>query len=111
MWKRRLWALLFGFCIIAALVLLRASDPYPLRVARETMFDFFQQLHPRAAPDLPIRIVDIDERSLAEIGQWPWSRHTMATLAQRLTELGAAAIAFDVLFPEPDRLSPSVEAA
>ncbi|MET3896395.1 adenylate cyclase [Devosia sp. UYZn731] len=111
MWKRRLWAFLFGFCIIAGLVLLRAADPYPLRVARETSFDFFQQLRPRAAPDLPIRIVDIDERSLAEIGQWPWSRHTMATLTQRLTELGAAAIAFDVLFPEPDRLSPSASAA
>jgi len=111
MWKRRLWALLFGFCVTACLVLLRAGDPYPLRVARETTFDFFQQLRPRAAVDLPIRIIDIDERSLAEIGQWPWSRHTMATLAQRLNELGAATIAFDVLFPEPDRLSPSAGAS
>ena len=108
MWKRRAWALLFGFCIIAGLVILRAADPYPLRVARETTFDFFQQLHPRPAPDnLPIRIIDIDETSLAELGQWPWSRHVMATIARRLTELGAAAVAFDVLFPEPDRLSPS----
>ncbi|HTM76985.1 MAG TPA: adenylate/guanylate cyclase domain-containing protein, partial [Devosia sp.] len=74
--------------------------------ARETSFDFFQQLHPRPAPtDMPIRIIDIDEASLAEVGQWPWPRHTMATMARRLTELGAAAIAFDVLFPEPDRLS------
>jgi adenylate cyclase len=111
MWRRRLSALLFGVVVVVALVLLRASDPYPLRVARETTFDFFQQLRPRTAPDLPIRIVDIDEQSLAEIGQWPWSRHTMATLARRLTELGAAAIAFDVLFPEPDRLSPSASAS
>ena len=107
MWKRRLWALFFGSGVIVALILLRASDPYPLRVARETTFDVFQQLRPRPAVDLPIRIIDIDEPSLAELGQWPWSRHTMATIARRLTELGAAAIAFDVLFPEPDRLSPS----
>ncbi|HTN60221.1 MAG TPA: CHASE2 domain-containing protein, partial [Devosia sp.] len=108
MGKRRLWAILFGLCIIAGLIVLRAADPYPLRVARETSFDFFQQLHPRPAPtDMPIRIIDIDEASLAEIGQWPWPRHTMAVMARRLTELGAAAIAFDVLFPEPDRLSPA----
>jgi len=108
MWKRRLSAIVFGVVIVALLTLLRATDPYPLRVARETSFDVFQQWKPREAPpDLPIRIIDIDEDSLKAIGQWPWSRRTMAELARRLTEMGAAAIAFDVLFPEPDRLSPS----
>lgn len=107
MWKRRLSAIVFGVVLVALLTLLRASDPYPLRVARETVFDFFQQLRPRQAPNLPIRILDIDEASLDAIGQWPWSRHIMAQIAGRLTELGAAAVAFDVLFPEPDRLSPS----
>lgn len=106
MWRRRLSALLCGVIVVAALVLLRASDPYAVRVARETTFDVFQQIKPRQVPgDLPVRIVDIDEASLAAVGQWPWSRQVMATMALRLTELGAAAIAFDVLFPEPDRLS------
>src|SRR5690606_4282660 len=106
---RRGWlAFFFGLAVIAGLTLLRAADPYALQVARETSFDVFQQLRPREAPpDLPVRIVDIDEASLAELGQWPWPRFTMATLASRLTELGAAAIAFDLLFSEPDRLSPS----
>ncbi|HHY48420.1 MAG TPA: adenylate/guanylate cyclase domain-containing protein, partial [Alphaproteobacteria bacterium] len=40
------------------------------------------------------------------LGQWPWPRDRIALLVDRLTELGAAAIAFDVLFPEPDRMSP-----
>lgn len=108
MWKQRLSALLFGAIVVAVLILLRAGDPYAVRVARETTFDVFQQIKPRSAPDdLPVRIIDIDEASLAAVGQWPWSRETMALIARRLTELGAAAIAFDVLFPEPDRLSAS----
>ncbi|MCR6672929.1 CHASE2 domain-containing protein [Devosia ginsengisoli] len=108
MLTRRLAALLFGAAVVIALILLRAADPYAVRVARETTFDAFQQIRPRPAPvDLPVRIIDIDEASLAAIGQWPWSRNDMATIASRLTELGAAAIAFDILFSEPDRLSPS----
>ena len=108
MWKRRLSALLFGTAVVVGLVLLRAADPYAVRVARETTFDTFQQIRPRPAPaDLPVRIVDIDEASLAAVGQWPWSRQDMARIASRLAELGAAAVVFDILFPEPDRLSPS----
>lgn len=108
MWKRRLSALLFGTAVVVGLVLLRAADPYAVRVARETTFDTFQQIRPRPAPaDLPVRIVDIDEASLAAIGQWPWSRQEMARIASRLAELGAATVVFDILFPEPDRLSPS----
>lgn len=105
--SRRLLALLFGAAVTFALVLLRAADPYPVTAARETAFDLFQQIRPRPAPvDLPLRIIDIDEASLARIGQWPWSRDVMATITARLTDLGAAAIAFDVLFAEPDRHSP-----
>ncbi|MBB4050793.1 adenylate cyclase [Devosia subaequoris] len=109
---RRGWlALLFGLTVIAGLTLLRAADPYPVQVARETTFDLFQQLRPREAPpDLPVRIIDIDETSLAEQGQWPWPRTAMADISDRLTELGAAAVVFDLLFSEPDRLSPSAYA-
>jgi adenylate cyclase len=108
MLARRLAALLFGAAVVIALLLLRAADPYAVRVVRETAFDTFQQIRPRPAPeDLPLRIVDIDEASLAAIGQWPWSRRDMARIAGRLTELGAAVVVFDILFPEPDRLSPA----
>ncbi|HVX82281.1 MAG TPA: adenylate/guanylate cyclase domain-containing protein [Devosiaceae bacterium] len=107
MWRRHLLPALLGFLIIAGLVGLRLADPYPVRVARDIAFDVLQQLAPRAKSDLPVRVVDIDEESLRRIGQWPWPRSELATLTRRLGELGAAAIAFDVLFPEPDRLSPS----
>jgi CHASE2 domain-containing sensor protein len=52
-----------------------------------------------------VAIVAIDEASLSAHGQWPWPRDVVATLVERLSSAGAAAIAFDVLFPEADRLS------
>lgn len=101
---RRLTALGLGLLVILGLVALRLADPYPVHVARETSFDLFQQIRPRPAPpDLPVRIIDIDEVSMAEIGQWPWPRETLARLSERLSELGAAAIAFDILFSEAER--------
>ncbi|SMQ62973.1 adenylate cyclase [Devosia lucknowensis] len=105
---RRGWlAVLFGLVIVAGLIVIRAADPYIVVVTREATFDAFQQLRPREAPpDLPIRIIDIDEASLAALGQWPWPRSRMAEFSARLTEMGAAAVVFDLLFSEPDRMSP-----
>ncbi len=54
-------------------------------------------------PDGQVVIVDVDERSLAAIGQWPWRRDLIGTLISRLRELGASTIALDVVFAEADR--------
>ncbi|MBX3596701.1 MAG: adenylate/guanylate cyclase domain-containing protein [Rhizobiaceae bacterium] len=98
--------LFFGLLLVAALTVLRISDPQPLRAAREATFDQFQRWSPRPFEPMPIKVVDIDEASLKMFGQWPWPRDRIALLTERLAEAGAAAIAFDVLFSEPDRLSP-----
>ena len=107
MWKRRVVPTIFGLVIVLTLGLLRLADPYPVRMVRDSTFDFFQQIAPRQAAEFPVRVVDIDEASLTALGQWPWPRNMLAKLTDRLTEMGAAAIAFDFVFPEPDRLSPS----
>jgi adenylate cyclase len=97
--------------IVAMLVLLnalliRALDPTELNRLRDVAFDTFQRLKPRTYnPATPVRIVDIDEAALAEFGQWPWPRTIVARLVDKLTEKGASAIAFDVVFAEPDRSS------
>ena len=71
--------------------------------------DTFQRLAPRTYdPNLPVRIVDIDGESLKRFGQWPWPRTYFVELIRRLDALGAAAIAFDIVFAEPDRTSPEV---
>ncbi len=108
---RRLLPAFVGLVIVVLLTVLRVGDPFPVQVAREIGFDFFQRLHPRPDGELPVRVVDIDEASLADMGQWPWPRDRLATIADRLGELGAAAIGFDFLFPEPDRMSPQRLAA
>jgi adenylate cyclase len=101
----RLSALVFGLVCASGLLAIRIADPFLTRTLREASFDQLQRLMPRATSDLPVRIVDIDEASLAAFGQWPWRRDQLAELVRRLHHLGAAVIAFDVLFVEPDRFS------
>ena len=53
-----------------------------------------------------ISIVDIDEKSLQSIGQWPWPRNIVADLIQKIHKSGASVIGLDVVFAENDRTSP-----
>ena len=94
----------------SALMFLRTTDPGPLEELRLRAFDIFQVIKPRDATSRPVVIVDIDEVSLQKLGQFPWPRTRIADMITRLTRLGAAAIAFDVVFSEPDRLSPALAA-
>lgn len=92
--------------ILAFMTGLRAANPDFLVALRELTFDYYQRIKPREYQPAPVRIVDIDEASIAEIGQWPWPRTKLAELVTTLTDLGAAAIVFDMMFSEPDRTSP-----
>ena len=58
------------------------------------------------APRHPIVIVDIDEPSLATLGQWPWPRNTVAELIKKIQQQGAKVIGLDIMFIESDRTSP-----
>ena len=107
---RRLLPTLLGLALVALLARLRLADPLPVATLRDLWFDFEQRLRPRAVDDAPVRVIDIDEPSLAKYGQWPWPRAQLAILTSRLTELGAASIGYDVLFPEADRLGPDNDA-
>src|SRR5215470_18772566 len=102
----RLIYVTFVLALIGGAVLLRYADPFFVRALRLIAFDHYQRLDPAAYdPNLPVRIVDIDEKSLAIFGQWPWPRTIVRDLLLGLTSKGAAVVAFDVLFAEPDRTS------
>ena len=113
---RRWFARKFGFArliclaLLFGLAVLRVADPAPVQELRVRVFDTFQRFEPRVKTARPVTIIDIDEKSLAKFGQWPWPRTRIADMIINLSRLGAAAIAVDVLFPEPDRLNPDAVA-
>jgi adenylate cyclase len=75
---------------------------------RYIVFDMYQQVLPRWVERFPVVIVDIDEASIAALGQWPWPRTRLARLLEATHQLGALAVGLDMIMPEVDRLSPSV---
>ncbi len=98
--------------ILAIATVVRFADPFFVQALRLIAFDSYQLLKPAEYdPNLPVRVVDIDEASLERVGQWPWSRLIMADLLEKLVDQGAAVVAFDILFSEPDRTSPEVALA
>ena len=101
---------LLSVALLSGFMFLYYVDPYPVQFLRLKTFDFYQQQKPREIPPpqgKPVTIIDLDEESLAEIGQWPWPRTTVAKLIQNLMQMGAALVAFDIVFAEPDRMNPN----
>ncbi|GAA4643599.1 adenylate/guanylate cyclase domain-containing protein [Pontixanthobacter gangjinensis] len=95
-----------GLLVVAAVAALQfAAVPVFDRLGL-WVFDSYQRAAPRVYEDAAVRIVDIDEESIERFGQWPWPRTEIARLTQRLSDAGAAAIAFDIVFSEADRTSP-----
>src|SRR5512146_114460 len=89
------YARLVCFVLLIGFAALRVADPAPVEEIRVRTFDTFQRLDPRAKlPKPPVTIVDIDDQSLTELGQWPWPRTRIADMITNLTKLGAAVIAF-----------------
>lgn len=100
--------------IFAVSMILAAALFFPLVIARPNwldglrnfVFDSYQRAVPGGYdPETPVRVVGVDEESLAAFGQWPWPRSRLAQLTSALRDLGASVIAFDFIFAEPDRVS------
>jgi adenylate cyclase len=92
--------------VLALLVIVRALDPAAVQSLRLRSFDFLEQLAPRKYQPLPVEIVSIDDKSLAQYGQWPWSRARVAQLVDKIASGKPSVLGVDIIFAEPDRLSP-----
>jgi len=108
LWEGRLVLASTGLILTLCAGLLLVFPPLPLRHVELRLYDLM--LTGRGKPpasSTPV-IVGIDEESLRVYGQWPWPRYRLASLVERLHELGAAVVALDFLMVEPDRTSPDV---
>ena len=96
--------MLFGGAVVTLVFLcVTAIRPAFLRDLDFIAYDELTAHLGAPSSDSEVVVVDVDEQSLAALGQWPWPRYRMAELIDRLS--GARCIAVDVLFSEPDRLS------
>jgi adenylate cyclase len=106
-----LWWRAPGRGIAASVLVLAVAvfvwNPPALRAARDRGFDVAQRLWPLPPGGTLVQIVTVDEESLRRLGQWPWPRSLVAELVRRIAAGKPAALGVDILFPEPDRFSPT----
>jgi adenylate cyclase len=103
--RQALVFLLAGLALAAALGLSGFSKVGPCTALDRTILDalVIHTASGRAAPDTVV--VDIDDPSLAAVGQWPWPRYRVAALIDRIAAQQPSAIALDIMLPEADRVS------
>ncbi len=102
------WTL--AFLTLAALMLWGLKDPFVKETARLKSFDLIQKYDtPTMSED--VVIVEIDEKSIEQNGQWPWKRTVLADVIWRLREAGAGIIVMPILFSEEDRLGGDMDLA
>jgi adenylate cyclase len=93
----------FALCVTVSLLFaaLYRQDPQALRLLELRALDARQQIRGPLPVGPEVAIVAIDERSLTELGRWPWPRSRTAELIREISRRGAAAIALDIVFAEP----------
>jgi adenylate cyclase len=131
-WRERIWKLLkalqgrpVALVVLFALSLLNLTSEWPsdiprpafvdtlddalpdsFKTARQLLFDQYQRHFPRIPAAQPVTIVEIDEETLASVGQWPWPRNRLAGLIDAIAAHKPLAIGLDIYMPEPDQTSP-----
>ena len=95
-----------ALAVLAIAAIIAVLDPPPVRETRLRGFDMAQQLWPQPPDDILIETVAIDDESLRRLGQWPWPRTLVADLVNRIAAGKPRVLGIDILFAEPDRLSP-----
>jgi adenylate cyclase len=100
-------ALLLGAASAIAVIGLDLLSDDPIARLSHLTIDYYVRMATPPAADPGVVVVDIDEQSLREFGQWPWPRNRIANLIDRLRQGGVSAIGLDLIFAEPDRTSPA----
>jgi serine phosphatase RsbU (regulator of sigma subunit) len=96
-----------ALALVAGALALRIIDPGVITELRVRGFDLVEKVWPRVNDSARVAIVDIDEKSLAQYGQWPWPMHLVAELVRRIAQGNPRVVGIDIVFSDPDRLSPA----
>jgi adenylate cyclase len=99
---------IIGLLVTAGIFFDSNKLPQQRAVARveDNLYDYRLRLAQRSELYPSVVILDIDEKSQAQEGQWPWGRNKLAALLDQLFDhYGVAVLGFDVVFAEPDRSS------
>ncbi len=94
--------LLIGLAVLVGLFFFNAHHPAVFELAELKAGDLRMYMLPRPRPVGAVVIAAIDDKSIAELGHWPWPRSVEARLNQALGDYKVAAIGYDVLFSERD---------
>lgn len=97
---------ILGAVLLFAWAAVIALEPSWISRLAAAGYDTYHALLPRRIDALPVTVVDIDEKSLATLGRWPWPRTLLARLIEDLGRAEPAAIGVDMFMPEPDPLVP-----
>ncbi len=102
--KSRSHVFLFGVLFAVLLFFLNFFKPTLADFLHDRYYDLLLSANRGKSTSIPV-VVDIDEKSLKQYGQWPWPRYRIAALIDKLRNLGALSIGLDMLFAEEDRAS------
>ena len=96
----------FGLIILVLLVLTKIHDSNFVKRIENISYDTFQSIFIKKSTFEDVVIVDVDEKSIDVIGQFPWRRDIFANLINKLDLNKVAVISFDIFFSEDDRQNP-----
>jgi len=101
--RHRRILLLCGLLPTLAAAVLSLYRPAVFASLEYAVYDALVRWTPTRPPSERVLIVDVDERSLGSVGQWPWRRDVISQLIDGLRDRGAATVALDIMFAEADR--------
>ena len=87
------------------LIIIKIVNPSLVQKISFINYDFYQKVFNRGEVQ-NVTIVDIDEKSIAKIGQFPWRRDIYSKILNNLNQFNPSAIAFDIVFSEEDKQNP-----
>ena len=95
-----------GILLLLLLIIFKLQGGIFIKKIENISYDFYQSLFIEETDFERVMIIDIDEKSIAELGQFPWRRDIWGKIIYKLRDLGVDTIAFDIFFSEDDMQNP-----